>query len=161
MWTAQNNVINTNYVKVKIDRTQQNNNCSLCCDRDETVNHTISECSKQAQKEYKARPDWVEKVIHWELCKKLKFDHTTKCYMHKPESVPENETHKILWDFEIKTDHLIPARRPDLMIIKKKRRTRQIVDFAVTADYRVKSKENKKRDKYLNLAGERKKYGTW
>ena len=23
--------------------------------------------------------------------------------MHKPESVLENETHKILWDFEIKT----------------------------------------------------------
>ena len=29
--------------------------------------------------------------------------------MHKPESVLENETHKILWDFE--TDYLIPARR--------------------------------------------------
>ena len=42
--------------------------------------------------------------------------------MHKPESVIENETHKILWDFEIKTDHLIPARRPDLVLINKKRK---------------------------------------
>ena len=41
--------------------------------------------------------------------------------MHKPESVLENETHKILCDFEIQTDHLIPARRPDLTIVKKKR----------------------------------------
>ena len=45
-------------------------------------------------------------VIHRELCKKLKLDHTTKWYMHKPESTLEN---KILWDFEIQMDHLIPA----------------------------------------------------
>ena len=25
----------------------------------------------------------------------------------------ENAVHKILWDFEIQTDNLIPARRPD------------------------------------------------
>ena len=32
---------------------------------------------------------------------------------YNPESVLENETHKILWDFVIETDHLISARRPD------------------------------------------------
>ena len=37
--------------------------------KDEMVNH-ISESSKQAQKEYKIRIDWVGKVIYWELCKK-------------------------------------------------------------------------------------------
>ena len=35
----------------------------LCGDRDETINHIISECSKLAQKKYKARHDWVGKVI--------------------------------------------------------------------------------------------------
>ena len=44
------------------------------------------------QKEYKNRDNWVRKVIHWELCKKLKFHHTNKWYMNKPESVLENET---------------------------------------------------------------------
>ena len=29
--------------------------------------------------------------------------------MHKPESVLENDAHKILKDFEIQTDHLISA----------------------------------------------------
>ena len=29
----------------------------------------------------------------------------------KPESVLENKTHRILWDFVIQTDHLILARR--------------------------------------------------
>ena len=37
--------------------------------------------------------------------------------MHKPESSQENETHKILWDFEIESDPPISARRPDLVLI--------------------------------------------
>ena len=74
--------------------------------------------------------------------------------MHNQESVLENETHKLLWDFEIQTDHLISARRPDLVIINKKKRTCQTEDFAFSADHRVKLKENEKRDKYQDLARE-------
>ena len=65
---AQNNAVRTNHIKVRIDKTQQNSKCRLCGDRDETINHIISECSKLAQKEYKTRHDWVGKVIHWEMC---------------------------------------------------------------------------------------------
>ena len=54
---AQNKAIRTNHIKAGIDRTQQNNKCRLCGDRDETINHIISECSKLAQKEYKIRYD--------------------------------------------------------------------------------------------------------
>ena len=99
---------------------QQNSKCSLCGDRDETINHIISKCSKLAQKEYKIKHNWVGKVIYWEMCKELKFDHMNKWYIHNPESVIENDTHKLLWDFDIQTDHLISARRPDFIIINKK-----------------------------------------
>ena len=51
------------------------------------------------QKEYKTRYDWLEKVIHWELWKKLKFKCTIKLYLHNPESVLEDETHNICRDF--------------------------------------------------------------
>ena len=55
-------------------------------------------------------------------------------------------------------DHLISARKPDLMIInKKKKRICKIVDFAVPADHRIKLKECEKKDKYLDLARELKK----
>ena len=50
--------------------------------------------------------------------------------------------HKLLWDFNIQTEHLIPARRPDLIIINKKKR-----QFANL-------KECEAKDKYLNLARE-------
>ena len=41
-----------------------------------------------------------------ELCKKFKFDHTNKWYIHNPESILENETHEIFWGFEIQTDSI-------------------------------------------------------
>ena len=119
---AQNSAIRTNHIKVRINKTQQNNKCRLCGDRDEMINHIISECSKLAQKEYKARHDWVGKVIHWEMCKKFKFDRANKWYMHNLAPLLENDTHKFLWDMDIQTDHLISARRPDLLIIKKKKK---------------------------------------
>ena len=49
-------------------------------------------------------------MIHWELCKNFKFDYTNKWYVHNTESVQENETHTILWDFVILTEHLISAK---------------------------------------------------
>ena len=76
--------------------------------------------------------------------------------MHNPAPVLENATHK-LGDFNIQTDHLIPARRPDLIIINKKKRTCKIVDFSVRADHRIKLKECEKKDKSLDLARELKK----
>ena len=51
----------------------------------------------------------------------------------------------------------IPARRPDLIIINKKKRICKIVDFAVPADHRINLKECEKKDKYLDHARELKK----
>ena len=56
------------------------------------INHIISKWRKFAQNEYKTRHDGVEKVIHWELSKKLKFDHMNKYHLLYPEFVLENET---------------------------------------------------------------------
>ena len=112
----------TRHIKARIDKTQQNNKCRLWGDRDEAINHMMSECSKLAQEENKARHDWVGKVIHWEMCKKFKFDHANKWYMHNSAPVLENDTHKLLWDFDIQTDNLISARTLDLIIINNKKR---------------------------------------
>ena len=58
--------------------------------------------------------------------------------MHNPESVLEDETRKLLRDFEMQTDHQISARQPDLLKVLKKCR---MMDFAVPADHRLKIKE--------------------
>ena len=72
--------------------------------------------------------------------------------------VLENDTHKLLWDFDILTGHLISASWPDLIIINRKKEKKcKIVDFAVPADHRIKLKECEKKDKYLDIARQLKK----
>ena len=112
---AQYNAIRTNHIKARIDKQQQNSKGWLCGDRNETINHIKSKCSKLAQKEYKTRLNRVGKVIHWDMCKKFRFDHTNKWYMYNPATVLENERHKLLWDFDINTDHLISAKWPEIV----------------------------------------------
>ena len=70
--------------------------------------------------------------------------------MHNPEPVIENDSHKLLWDFDIQTDHLISARRPDLIIINKKRESVKLSTL-------LSREESEKKDKYLDLARELKK----
>ena len=74
--------------------------------------------------------------------------------MHKPESVIENEPHKIICDFEIQTYHQIPARKLDLESIRKNKRTGNLKDFVISADHRVKIKGSDKIDKNLYLVRE-------
>ena len=92
----------------------------MCVDWEKTMNHIISECSKLELRENTSKYNWVGKVIHLELCKKFKFDQADKHYMHNLESVLENDIYKILWDFEIQTDHQISVRRTDLVIEDEK-----------------------------------------
>ena len=98
------------------------------------MNLMISKYNKLAQKEYKTRHEWIGKVIQWELCKRLEFDHTTKWYMHTPESLLEN--------FERQTDHLIQAISLELEIINKKR-TFCVVDMAILKNKNTESKSKK------------------
>ena len=82
--------------------------------------------------------------------------------MHKLESVLENKTHKILWDFEIQIYFLIPSRRLDLVsIYKEKKRTFRLMDFVVPTDHGVKIKERKKSDKCVDLSENSESWGRW
>ena len=74
--------------------------------------------------------------------------------MHNPESLLDNETHKLLWNFEIQTDHLIMTITSDCQ------QKREPAGFAVPANHRIKLKESEKSGKYLDLVWELKKHGT-
>ena len=59
-----------------------------------------------------------------------------------------------MWDFSIQTDHVIEARRPDLVVVDKKERSCKIVDFAVPGDSRIEEKEKDEIEKYQSLGRE-------
>ena len=69
----------------------------------------------------------------------------------------ENEDVKILWDFNIQTDHLIEHRRPDIVVVNKKDSTCDIIDVAVPGDKRVNLTEIEKIENYSELCREVKK----
>ena len=61
--------------------------------------------------------------------------------MHNLKSVLENESYKLLLDFEVQTDLLISAQRQDLVIVNKKKRR-------LCRLGRLKWKKKKTKDKY-------------
>ena len=77
-----------------------------------------------------------------------------KWYEYEPESVLENKDYKILWDFSIQIDHIIEARRPDLVVVDKKDRSCKIIDFVVPGGSRIEEKEKCKTEKYKDLGRE-------
>ena len=91
----------------------------MCGTRNETISHLVSECGKPAQKEYKQRHDGVGRCVHWQFCENLGFNRARLWYEHEPESAVENKCLKILWDFTIQCDHMIEARRPDIVVVDK------------------------------------------
>ena len=153
----QNNAIRTNHIKTKIDKTQQNSQCMLCGNRDETTNHIISECSKLAQKEYKTRPDWVGKVIHWEMCDIWIWPYQQMVYA-QPSIYPRKwhtQTPMGLWHTH-GSPNLGQKTRP--YNNQQKKRTCKIVNFAVPADHRIKLKECEKKISTSTLLGNWKNY---
>ena len=96
LWkAAQSNTMITICVQAQIDKTQQDCKYGLWKERGEKFNHILSRCCWLAEKAYKIRYDSMEKVIHWEFCKRLKLDHISKWFMQKLEYVLKNDTHKL------------------------------------------------------------------
>ena len=94
---------------------------------------------------------------------KEKLNHKTKWYLKKkpkPRIIQEKEMYQILWESEILTYHQLPARRPDLMLINKKREFVLCLDFTVPTDHWRTTKESENLDKFLDLARELKRWGT-
>ena len=59
--------------------------------------------------------------------------------MHNPAPVLENDIHKLLLD--VQTDHLISARRPDLIMINKKKKRREFTKLSTLLS-RLTTEEN-------------------
>ena len=60
-----------------------------------------------------------------------------KWYILNQESILENEMHTLLWDFEKQTDHLITARRPNLVIVKKKKKKEKKKNWETAEEWRT------------------------
>ena len=115
--------------------------CRLCNEKTETPMHILSACSYLAGSSYKERHDRVGRFIHYHLMKKSGFDVPEKYYEHQPQPSSENSGAKILWDFNIYTDNIISARRPDIVLIDKQTKKTIIIDINCPADKNITKNE--------------------
>ena len=88
-------------------------------------------------------------------CKKLKLKNWTSGICINLEFVLGNETHKLPWDFEIQTDHLISARRPDWEISNKKENKKKKTNLPNSGLYRPDEPlgENQRKRKERQILG--------
>ena len=69
----------------------------------------------------------------------------------------ENDSWKILWHATIQNDHVIEARRSDIVIISKTKNECRTIEFTCTFDNRMENRDKDKRKGYNNLKREFKK----
>ena len=72
----------------------------------------------------------------------------------RAEKILEKEETKLMWDHNICTNHNIEARRPDIVLVKKKAKECFLIDIAMSGDVRVVEKKEKKMKKYRDLCRE-------
>ena len=76
---------------------------------------------------------------------------TEKWYERCPEGTVEDDDVTLLWDMTIQCDNVIEARRPQLVLVDRKKKSCVIIDIAVPGDSRIREKEMETIEKYQNL----------
>ena len=72
----------------------------------------------------------------------------------------ENENAKLLWDYSIRTDRVIPAYRPDFTLVDKTINKVSLIDVAVPWDSRAEQKEQEQKKKRERERKKRKEINT-
>ena len=137
---AQDQVLRTRYIR----GTNISPICKKCNHKDETINHIASERPALVQNQYKKRHDTGARAVHWNLCKKYQMSCSNKWYEHQPQPVTENENAKLLWDYGIRPDRVIPAHQPNLTLVDKTNKI-SLIDVAEQKEQGRKKKKKKKK----------------
>ena len=80
--------------------------------------------------------------VHYS-CSKWVYKQTHSCwYEHKPLPVKDTPKVTILWDFPTRTEGIIEANRPDIVIKHKQNKTCQLIDMKIWVCHQIAIFEN-------------------
>jgi len=82
------------------------------------------------------------------------FQYSDQWWLHQSNPVLDNSDYKLLYDFNLFTDHRILAWRPDLVLMDEHLKCTTLIDVACVMDRYVVEKHREKVEKYLDLAVE-------
>jgi len=151
---AQDQALNTNWLSCHIHGTVSSDLCRRCKMFPETIEHIVAGCPSIAQTVYLDRHNAVTSAVHWSLCSLCGFSRSTEWWQHQPQPVLDNDSYKLLYDFNMYTDRRISARRPDIVCVDKCSGCTRLIDVACVMDRHVVDKHRDKAEKYLDLAVE-------
>ena len=131
---AQDQASCTNWLKHHNWRIIPSDHCRRCGQFAESVEHIVAGCPVLAQTVHLNRHNAVASAIHWSLCNSCGFLRCDSWWQHH---VLENERYKLLYAFNIFTDQMIQARRPDLVYVDKLQRKTYLIDITCAIDTNV------------------------
>ena len=88
---------------------ENESNCWLCKQHEETIEHLPSGCPILAKVEYLMRHDRVCTHLHYSICKALGIETTDKRYTPMPKPVCEEGDVTVLWNQAVHTDREVTA----------------------------------------------------
>ena len=109
-------------------------NCRVCGMVPEYVDHLLSGCTPLAANLYKQRHDRLANIVQWSVLKRFNQPVLHNFWDHAPSAVVESPKVKVLWDFNIYTDHVLAARHPDIVVTDIHQKVVQIIDIVVPSD---------------------------
>ena len=127
-------------MKAKIDKLQEDSECTMCGKADESISHPLSECSKLSQRVYKRRHDWMGRKIHGRYVGSMVSKRKRNGMNMSHKQYVKMKSTNSCGTFTLQTDNVIEVRRPDMIIVEKKSKKCQIIDFAVPYHTRVDEK---------------------
>ena len=139
----------------KVRGLTENNQCRVCKEQQERVEHILAGCQMLASNECLARHNRVLMMmaVAWAKEKNL-LDQNVKWYRGKWERghVLENSQAKLVWDFEFNLRKTTTSRRPDLMLEEKQTKIIWICEIACPQENSIEKKRLEKRTNYRQLA---------
>lgn len=132
-----------NLIRKNIDDLEVSEKRAMCGKRNDSITHLIAGCKKLSQKEYRQWQEKIARIPHLKLCQNFGLADEVKWYNQKLEGVLENDVVKILWHFNIQTNHVIQNRRPDMVRLYRLEGKCYLINIVVPGDKRVQLKQQK------------------
>lgn len=153
MLSIQDRVVPTkNYRKYILHQDIENDDCRLCKQSVENIDHILNSCVILAPTDYLERHNHVAKIIHQNLAIKCNFiEEKVPYYKYKPVNIFENNNYLLCWDKAIETDKEVIANRPDILYWDKRSQKLYIIDIAVPLNKTIQKTFGEKVRKYSEL----------
>ena len=123
----------------------------MCKESNDAVSNTPIYAQYRLLSIYLKRRNNVAVTMYKNICQHCGIKTNKMPWKHHSEPVTENKEVKVLWDFEVRADKVIPAWRADIDVVYKTKRTTTATHIAVALDWEVDGKEDENILKYQYL----------